>query len=1218
LGGNNHRGWKRGAAVITAGLVALGGMALSPDGVEAARRRVPAPLTDADLAPHRAGAIIVGFTKQASTSRRNTVRSKVKAAKVRKLSKKANAEVLTLESGASVAKTIEALRGTPGVAYAEPDYFVTSTVASDDTYYTNGSLWGMYGDGTTPSNQFGSGAGEAWAQGYVGSRTVAIGVIDEGIQVTHPDLAANMWTNPNEIAGNNIDDDNNGYVDDMHGWDFLNNNASVFDGNSTEGSDTHGTHVAGTIGGIGGNGSGVAGVNWAVTMVSAKFLGPSGGYTSDAAEALDYLVALKVNKGLNIVATSNSWGGGGASSTLLAAINRAGDAGMLFVAAAGNSTSNNDATGSYPSNYECTNGGTRGWDCVIAVASITSSGSLSSFSSYGATTVDIAAPGSGINSTYPTNSYASLSGTSMATPHVSGAIALCASINPSLSPAQLREAVINSAQVTPTLVGKVVNAGRLDVGAMIDTCAPPTAPVDGSPSDLTASNATRNSVNLAWTDGASGETYYGIDRAPASGNSCGTFARVATTGANSTSFVASGLNPSTDYCFRVVAGNGFSGGNSTTSNTATARTLDAPAPYTCATGTYSWIASDGSATTYSLGDDAAVSISLPFTFNLYDTGYTTAQISSNGFLRLGAGAATSYTNVAIQTIGDPEGFIAPWWNDLNPGLGGTVWSRTLGSAPARQFVVTWEGIEAYGLAGTAVTFQVVLSEATGDVTFQYLDTLTGSSQLDGGASSTIGIEDADGQLGTQVGFNQNIVSNNSSLLCTRRSANSPVITTASLAAGTTGVAYSQTLGATSGTTPYTWSISSGSLPSGLVLDASTGVISGQPDTTGTSSFTVTVTDDASETASKALSITVANPVSITTTSLTGGVTGQAYSATAAATGGSGPYTWSRTSGSLPNGLSLAASTGVISGTPSATGSFSFTLQLTDSAGRTDTKSLSITVLAPPSITTTSMTAGSTGTAYSHTLAATSGTAPYTWSISAGSLPAGLTLDGSTGVISGIPTATGNTSFTAKVTDSAGLTATRSLTISVTAPVTVTTATLPAGSLGTSYTTTLAATGGTTPYAWSVSAGSLPPGLTLTSSTGRITGTPTAAGSYSFTVRAADSLGRANTKALSITISSSIPRAFNKAAPRSGASNQPRNGLVLTWAASVGAVSYEYCFDSTRNGTCNGTWVNVGTNRSVTLTGLGSKLSYEWQVRAVNAGGTRLANNGRWWRFTTAV
>jgi subtilisin family serine protease len=380
-------------------------------------------------------------------------------------------EVLQLPAGASAGDLLQQLRNNPAVAYAEPDYFVQSSFVSSDPYYTSGSLWGMYGDATSPANAFGSQAGEAWTAGNVGSTSVVVGIIDEGIDFNHPDLAANIWTNPGEVAGDGIDNDADGYIDDIHGWDFANNNNTIFDGTTTNSVDHHGTHVAGTIGGVGGNGQGVAGVNWNVTMISAKFLGPNGGYISDAIEALDYLTMLKTTKGVNIVASNNSWGGGGYSQAMRDAITRAANAGILFVAAAGNGGpdqvgDNNDTTASYPSNYSTL--ATAGYESVIAVAAINSSGDLASFSNYGASTVDLGAPGVGIVSTLPFNSYGSYSGTSMATPHVTGAAALYAAANPGASAADIRGALLSAAQDTPTasLAGKTVTGGRLNLGAI--------------------------------------------------------------------------------------------------------------------------------------------------------------------------------------------------------------------------------------------------------------------------------------------------------------------------------------------------------------------------------------------------------------------------------------------------------------------------------------------------------------------------------------------------------------------------------------------------------------------------------------------------------------------------------------------------------------------------------------------------------------------------------
>ncbi len=359
----------------------------------------------------------------------------------------------------SVNAAIAALASDPAVEYAEPNWIYTNDATSNDTYFTNGSLWGMYGSSGSPANQYGSGASVAWAAGKTDCGSVYVGIIDEGYMYTHPDLAANAGTNPGEVAGNGVDDDGNGYVDDVYGWDFDGNNSSVFDGAG----DDHGTHVAGTIGGVGGNGVGVAGVCWSVKLLNAKFLGRNGGTTANAVKAVDYYTDLKTRHGINLVATSNSWGGGGFSQALADAISRANTAGILFIAAAGNSTYDCDtSTACYPAEYASAN--------VLTVASITSTGAISSFSNYGATTVDIGAPGSGIWSTVPASSkgkivasYASYSGTSMATPHVSGAAALYAAYHPGSSAAQIKSAIMSSATPTASLTGKTVTGGRLNV-----------------------------------------------------------------------------------------------------------------------------------------------------------------------------------------------------------------------------------------------------------------------------------------------------------------------------------------------------------------------------------------------------------------------------------------------------------------------------------------------------------------------------------------------------------------------------------------------------------------------------------------------------------------------------------------------------------------------------------------------------------------------------------
>jgi subtilisin family serine protease len=395
--------------------------------------------------------------KERAYGRIDALREEVVAAAALRPDGKGDLERAHYPLGLAIAQAIREIEADPAVEFAEPNWVYTHSATSNDSYYTNGSLWGMYGDASSPANQYGSQAAEAWAAGHTCSNSgVYIGVIDEGIMHTHEDLAANVWTNPFDPV-DGIDNDGNGYVDDVRGWDFANNDSSTFDGTS----DDHGTHVAGTIAGVGGNGKGVAGVCWSAKLISAKFLGRQGGTTANAIKAVDYLTDLKTRHGLDIVATNNSWGGGGFSQGLADAITRAGNANILFVAAAGNDGLNIETTPSYPAGYANAN--------IIAVAAIDKTGKLATWSNYGATRVDLGAPGVGIYSTLPVakkgvvqSGYGSYSGTSMATPHVAGAAALYASTHPGASAAAIKSAILGDAVSTTSLSGKTVTGGRLN------------------------------------------------------------------------------------------------------------------------------------------------------------------------------------------------------------------------------------------------------------------------------------------------------------------------------------------------------------------------------------------------------------------------------------------------------------------------------------------------------------------------------------------------------------------------------------------------------------------------------------------------------------------------------------------------------------------------------------------------------------------------------------
>jgi len=350
-----------------------------------------------------------------------------------------------------------------------------------------------------------------------------------------------------------------------------------------------------------------------------------------------------------------------------------------------------------------------------------------------------------------------------------------------------------------------------------------------------------------------------------------------------------------------------------------------------------------------------------------------------------------------------------------------------------------------------------------------------------------------------------------------------------------GSAYSLTLSATGGTTSYRWSVSSGSLPAGLSLSPAKGTISGTPTTAGLSNFVISVQDSSSpaQTASQPFSIAVAGasvtPLGISTSSIPSATTGQSYSAALSATGGAAPYTWSLTSGSLPSGISLT-SAGVLSGTTSSTGTFPFVATVSDTTSQTAPVSLTLVVSATPlKVTTTSLPSAISGAAYSQTLQANGGTPGYKWSIASGSLPPGLTLNQTTGAISGTPTSASVASFTAMAADSSNptLTATTSLSISVaSAALAIAPPSLPSLTVGSPYSQQLHATGGSSPYTWSLASGSLPPGLVL-SSNGVISGSVSSASSsytYTFSVRATDSssLVQTATASASIALLASAP------------------------------------------------------------------------------------------------
>ncbi|WP_439545612.1 S8 family serine peptidase [Sandarakinorhabdus sp.] len=486
-----------------------------PDGA------VPEPARTA--APTTAQEFLVQFKPGAAASQASTIEA-IGGQISNVVRSDASGDLLLVSvANAKATQALAALQRHPLIEFAEANATLT-VQGSNEPRYMDGRLWGMLGDETDIVNPFGSQAGEAWAAGHTGKTSTVIGVVDSGIDYTHPDLYLNIWLNPGEVptnldlidtdgdgmitfrdlnhganahavsdingngridAGdllkdvrwaNGIDLDGNGRIDDLIGWNFVTNTNDPMDGNG------HGTHVAGTIGAMGNNGIGVAGVNWTVQMVALKSLPNSGSGTISAAiSALDYYTAAAKAHGDgpgNYVATNNSWATGSYSHALLGSVVAGAREDVLFVAAAGNGSGNNigkdnDLQPTYPANYSTL--AAAGWEAVVAVASITKTGGRSGFSNFGALTVDIGAPGSSIISTTPNGGYASYSGTSMAAPHVAGALGLLSSANEGLSGAELRDLLLDTATPT-TSMALTVTGGRLNVADMLTAGAIPAEP----------------------------------------------------------------------------------------------------------------------------------------------------------------------------------------------------------------------------------------------------------------------------------------------------------------------------------------------------------------------------------------------------------------------------------------------------------------------------------------------------------------------------------------------------------------------------------------------------------------------------------------------------------------------------------------------------------------------------------------------------------------------
>jgi hypothetical protein len=550
-----------------------------------------------------------------------------------------------------------------------------------------------------------------------------VGIIDTGIDFSHPDLAGTAWINPGEnctgCRANGVDDDANGYVDDWRGWDFVNNDNDPFDDHG------HGTHVAGTIAGLGNNGVGVAGINWTGRVAALKFLDWFGsGTMADAVRALDYAT----ENGIRV--TNNSWGGSEFSQALLDAIERFGAAGGLYVAAAGNESLDTDTTPMYPGAYSSS--------AIISVAATDSRDGLASFSNHGRTSVDLGAPGVSIYSTLPGNTYDWWSGTSMATPHVAGAAALVKAARPGASSMAIKALLLRTVDAKSSLAD-TTTGGRLNVGTAVRCTGTPQLWLDEPLAGFQAIPG--EPVRVVALAGVCGEPTATVQ---ATANGVPFTLTHRGDGFYSGSYVPAAAGPVT---ISVTASAGASVDARSVAGTAADN-------YVFGDGPYAWVdATAGGTNTGLRADDASVTIPLPFAFPFFGATHTSVKASTNGYLAFGTSDASAWSNVRLPASAVPNGVVAPFWDDLRLNTRGAIWYRTVGTAPNRRFVVEWAAVPRYYDVGDA-TFEVILEESSGDIVFQYQDVDFGDPFVNQGASATVGVEDTAGAVGRTFSFDQ--------------------------------------------------------------------------------------------------------------------------------------------------------------------------------------------------------------------------------------------------------------------------------------------------------------------------------------------------------------------------------------------------------------------------------------------------------------------------------
>ena len=655
-------------------------------------------------------------------------------------------QLVQLAPGVDFNSALGSYRSDPSVLYAEPNYIRKALDGPpNDPYFHD--LWNMHNTGQPilfpypffqgpTSGKPGADihALEAWSI-TTGSSDLVIGLIDTGLDINHEDLSANVYRNEADCNNNGIDDDGNGYVDDCNGINTLDNNSDLTD------IVHHGTHVAGILGAAGNNGRGVAGVNWKAKILTCKFLGLNGGTDAGAIGCFNYMAMMR-DRGVNIIATSNSWGGYGYSQALYDAIDGVRKRGILVIAAAGNSNSDND--GIYPL-YPAT----FALDNIIAVAANDFTDTQSYYSSFGAHSVSISAPGDEILSTTPDNTYSVFSGTSMATPHVTGVAALLKAQDPTRDWKAIRNLILAGGDKLSTVAASVTQSRLNALNSLTCQGRTVSAPLKPQSANVLASSGQPVDIALLNISCAS----------PA-----GPVALAVTPTGQQVSLHDDGTAPDQD------PGDGIFSGQFTP-NQAGVYTVAFPGgqqiqvaadPYAFASTPFQYRSFTG--TSLKLTDESLAFVQSPFPISFAGGAYEGVLVSDNGWLSLDSYAPSAPLALPYAYANT---LIAPYWDNLVPTATGNVFWTVNGTAPNRELVIEWRNMAHAGCKtdGTeTVSFEVLFFENTTDLLFNYAQTLFGGSctASDNGATAGVGVQ-ATAKVAQQLSFKSPSLTSNSAV-----------------------------------------------------------------------------------------------------------------------------------------------------------------------------------------------------------------------------------------------------------------------------------------------------------------------------------------------------------------------------------------------------------------------------------------------------------------------